>query len=304
MARWQPPIPSGALWSPDALKLGSALALLGFVYDLVQVDGTFRINLHEVAGAMADDAGNAVPYPTIKRWWAALRDGPFFASVKDEGRRGLYVRMSEEWIDRRILDKRVQETGSKTIPNDDTPTPVSVSEMIPNTENEPETGRNRDRNGTETGSYLIAPYIGTHDDQVDMTRSGAQAPKPASKKRALKEPKATQEELADTPMAIYRNVTNVRSPNQAQRELIETTVTDTDAWRTVCEQFAVKGWNVRNVANLLDAYQKRVKEKARLNGTYVNGTNGIHPTGPPPVDYSEIPSPYANRPKRQRKDAP
>lgn len=36
---WQPPIPSGMLYSQPAQQLGSGLALLAYCYDKVQHDG-------------------------------------------------------------------------------------------------------------------------------------------------------------------------------------------------------------------------------------------------------------------------
>lgn len=117
-----------------------------------------------------------------------------------------------------------------------------------------------------------------------------------ARKRALRSPQETQASLLDTPLGIYRQVTNHRNPNQAQRELIEV-VTDLEAWRATCEQFAVSGWNVRNVPNLIDAYNKRVREKKRiasLQAPPVNGTNGYHsvptaaiPEGDEPADDSD-----------------
>lgn len=102
------------------------------------------------------------------------------------------------------------------------------------------------------------------------------------RKRALASLTATQADLLETPLSIYRQVTNVRSPNQAQRELIET-VDDLDLWRATCEQFAVAGWNVRNVQNMLENYTKRANEKKRhaaqvaaRQASYTNGTNGHH----------------------------
>jgi phage replication O-like protein O len=124
-------------------------------------------------------------------------------------------------------------------------------------------------------------------------------PPPAPvKKRALKSPQVTQAELLDTPIAIYQRATNVRKPNQVQRELIESAITNLDAWRTVCEQFALKGWNVRNVANLVDAYQKRVAEISRTRAgstPYQNGVNG-HAE---PFDYDSLPNPYEENERRK-----
>jgi hypothetical protein len=60
---WHPPIPSGKLYSPDALTLGPALALLIWCYDGIQRDGTVEIRLDRAAEDMQ------VPYRTVRNWW-------------------------------------------------------------------------------------------------------------------------------------------------------------------------------------------------------------------------------------------
>lgn len=100
MAKWQPPIPAGALWSAEAVKLGPALALLAWCYDAVQRDGTFSISLADAAGDLDTE------YRTVKRWWSDLRAGPFFAEVTDKGKRGFVVKFASLWIDWRVLNAR------------------------------------------------------------------------------------------------------------------------------------------------------------------------------------------------------
>jgi len=97
MGRWMPPIPAGALWSPDAVRLGAALAMLLWAYDGVERDGTVRINLDDAAAELAR------PYRTIKSWWAALRAGPFFVAIDDHGRAGFVARFADDWLEWRIL---------------------------------------------------------------------------------------------------------------------------------------------------------------------------------------------------------
>lgn len=273
MAKWQPPIPAGALWSRPARDLGPAVALLAYCYDCVQGDGSLELNLHEVAGDMSE------PYPTVKRWWAMLRSGPFFAKVIERGRNGMVAKFAEDWIDRRALEKREQKTVSQVIPITPTPTPDTGSEMISNDVNGTQSAPNRDVIGTETGSLLNAPYIGTHDTQRDSDHAAKAAPK----KRALKSPETTQAELIETPLSIYRQVTNLRSPNQAQRELIET-VEDVDLWRATCEQFALSGWNMRNVPNMVENYAKRLADKKRRSAPASYQANGhSNGYGPPHI---------------------
>lgn len=67
------------------------------------------------------------------------------------------------------------------------------------------------------------------------------------------------------PLAVYREVCQVRKPNQAQRAAIAARVTGhPDLWRETCDRFARNGWNVRAVDNLLDAYDKAIVERRRI----------------------------------------
>lgn len=100
MASWQPPIPSGALYSRPARDLGPALALLAWCYDAVQRDGCFDVQLKEVAHEMDE------PYHTVVKWWAKLQNGSFFVNVTDRGRSGFRVQFHDDWIDWRILNAR------------------------------------------------------------------------------------------------------------------------------------------------------------------------------------------------------
>ena len=67
MAKWQPPIPSGALWCKPMRELGPAKALIEYCYDIVDRDGWCRFKLVEVADAMDE------PYINVKRWWKAVQ---------------------------------------------------------------------------------------------------------------------------------------------------------------------------------------------------------------------------------------
>lgn len=94
---WHPPIPAGRLYSPDALDLGPALAMLVWCYDQIDRDGRIEVQLPQAA----TDIGK--PYGTIKDWWRQLRAGPFFCEAIDRGKRGWVVRMSEDWIDWHVM---------------------------------------------------------------------------------------------------------------------------------------------------------------------------------------------------------
>lgn len=225
MAKWLPPIPSGALWSPQAVALGPALPLLAWCYDVVQTDGWAEINLHHAAG----DIG--VPYPTIKRWWGALRGSEFFLTVDDRGRAGMRAQFADEWLDRRILSAR--ETGSEVIPNSSkSPDPNTEngtetgSEMIPNTEQDHETDQKRAGNGTETGSLLIA-YM-NHDDHESCIAQVANAPAlPPSKKQKRGRATATQD---DTTPAIVREALATACAADSGRMLARVNVAAKAIW--------------------------------------------------------------------------
>ena len=128
MATWQPPIPAGALYSKAARALGPALPLLAYCYDLVGRDGDFDIVLKDAAGDMEE------PYQTMKRWWAIVSAGPFFAEVTDRGKLGFRVKFKPVWIDWRILSARPQannpiESSTNEVPEkilDNTPNDVQV----------------------------------------------------------------------------------------------------------------------------------------------------------------------------------
>lgn len=108
MGTWQPPIPAGAFWTEDALKIGPALSLLGYCYDKVDRHGHVALNLHEAASDMG------IQYPTIKRWWNLLKHTNYIAKYHERGRAGMDVWMSKNWLDWRYAIGT--ETGSKMIP--------------------------------------------------------------------------------------------------------------------------------------------------------------------------------------------
>lgn len=95
--KWVPPIPAEKLYSPPALALGPALAMLVWCYDDVARDGTIKIDLNRAM----QDMGK--PYRTIKDWWRTLRAGPFFVAVRDRGRLGYEATFHRDWIEWRVM---------------------------------------------------------------------------------------------------------------------------------------------------------------------------------------------------------
>lgn len=112
MGKWQPPIPSGALWCKPMRELGTAKALVEYCYDIVDRDGWCKFKLIEVADMMDE------PYINLKRWWKVLQEAnpklKFFSEIKNRGVAGFEVRISERWIDRRILNARTESAEPRS----------------------------------------------------------------------------------------------------------------------------------------------------------------------------------------------
>lgn len=187
MAKWQPPIPAGALYSKAARALGPALPLLAYCYDLVQRDGWFDLSLKDATSDMEES------YQTIKRYWWALKDGPFFAEIEDHGRKGWRVRFKNVWIDWRVLNARV---SSDPFSRSDEGTEVNLetTEEIPSGTQGQLKVNSRSDEGTE--KYPEQNVYGTHDsDQADIAaRAKSATALPASQRR--KPPERTPERQA------------------------------------------------------------------------------------------------------------
>lgn len=186
MASWQPPIPAGALYSKAARNLGPALPLLAYCYDKVRRDGTFKLSLKEVAGDM-DEA-----YPTVKRWWQLLADGPFFKSIENHGRNGLLVTFKDVWLDWRILSTRTENTFGTE----------AGSEMISNNEDKVNRGVIGIINGSQSGSEMIPDdqciKVLITTDQAGVERDDAKAPRtPKNRPNKPPTPIPIREALAD-----------------------------------------------------------------------------------------------------------
>lgn len=236
MATWQPPIPSGAMYSRAAVKLGVALPLLGWCYDAVQRDGTFTIRLKDAA----DDMG--VPYQTLRRWWKDVCAGPFFEAVDDHGRNGYQVRFADAWIDWRMLNKR---------PNPE-PVKAESSEVILESGENAEGHLKVTSRSFESSEMNLQKTAYKEDIYTLPTPNGVGR---GAKRARAPTPPQQQGELALTPLAIYRHETGAKSPKPAARELIAT-VTDLDMWRTACRNATQRAWNVQNIENLVRHYEE------------------------------------------------
>lgn len=225
---WHPPIPFGAFYSEDAIKLGPALALLGYCYDKVdQQTSMLRLNLHTAAGDMS------VPYPTIKRWWELLRRTCYITAYKERGRAGMDVQMSDDWLDWWREDR---ETGSKAISNSR------------------ETGQKRDRNGTETASEMIpnnsAYKVPMISDQAgggkDQDRTAHSPPHPA--------------------VLAYRTAFSHIRLTQKQEAIISALVGERvehlECWREVIQDYELSTiWKPENIGNMRSRFEKKLKER-------------------------------------------
>jgi hypothetical protein len=244
MTKWQPPIPAGALCSPDAIAINIALPLLGWCYDQVGRDGWLEMNLHEVAGAID------VPYHTVKKWWGQLEESGFIAAVDKRGRNGMRVRIADAWLDWRSRDAQHSVPIPVPIPPDGDET---APKMVPINE---QSGRNRDLFGTEMVPNMVPnvrsnKVLMTPDQAEGSTRAKKRAA-PTAKKNPDKERDVSLDHLA---IVTYR-ATFKRWPNTEQRQAIIMAVTDNDLWSDVCALWKQNRWDYLKVENLISRYQK------------------------------------------------
>lgn len=240
MATWQPPIPAGALYSKAARALGPALPLLAYCYDKVGRDGSLRISLHEAASDM-DEA-----YPTVKRWWAVLADGPFFKAIEKKGRNGMHLTFKDVWIDWRILKTRTDETfGTET-----------GSEMIPNTPIELVNGITF---GTYSGSEMIPDdqcnKVLITTDQADLF-GALIAPPPAAAEMPKSEPtpRGKRDPNQQHPACLAFFAKTGYRPNRQQAADISATVIDLDQWQKAIAAWLGRGNRINDASGMLDWY--------------------------------------------------
>jgi hypothetical protein len=136
------------------------------------------------------------------------------------------------------------------------------------------------RSVTKTSPNGEAPAVSATPPQPDArnpsTPRGARPPSPplatatptpaaaGQVPAEIEQPRLVEADVPD-PVDVYREVCEVKRPNQAQRDAIRAAVTGyPDEWRRVCATFRQNAWNVRNVGNLLDAYGKAVVERRKV----------------------------------------
>lgn len=175
MGKWVPPVPAEKLYGRDALALGSGLVMLLWCYDGVERDGSVKVDLMAVAAELE------TPYRTIKDWWKALRNGPFFASVKDRGKLGYVATFNRDWIEWRVMATNYPTMETSEGQNIALEPPLNEPEQVSN----PVQGPVKAPSRTDEGQN-IAPdlYIGTPVSQGsnDLVAPDGATPAPSEKK--------------------------------------------------------------------------------------------------------------------------
>ncbi|PWB49831.1 MAG: hypothetical protein C3F13_18510 [Anaerolineales bacterium] len=74
-------------------------------------------------------------------------------------------------------------------------------------------------------------------------------------KRVKKIKEHKSDPATSTAAEVYRSVVHF-SANQAQKSLLEGSVTNLDLWRATIVHWAEHGWNPRNLTGMLELYQR------------------------------------------------
>lgn len=272
MASWQPPIPAGALYSPDAVALGPGLALLAWCYDQVERDGSLLISLERAAAELGK------PYGTVRDWWKGLKGGPFFAEITPKGRQGWLVRFTPRWLDWRLLqhnypDRRDcsdQEPVSAEI-SADTPSRRDLSDEHANPAEKGEVLSQfdrRDLSDHESGNKVLM-----NPDQADFF--GALRAPPAGAASVAQEqlapptppPKGRNRDpnQAHPACQLFFERTGYR-PNRQQAAEIVATVHDATQWATAVAAWLSRGYRLNDAHGMLDWYLH--PDKMTRNGAF------------------------------------
>lgn len=317
MASWQPPIPSGALYSRPARDLGPALALLAWCYDAVQRDGCFELQLKEVAHEMDE------PYHTVVKWWAKLQAGPFFVGITDKGRSGFRVQFHDDWIEWRILSSRGTKTVNKFESPDqviETQQPDPVTEPIEQVSNTAQ----KLFNDSSITAELPIPVIENKRNKEDKRQEtrvrsvAASADAPTAQPEKKKRPAKTEPQ---SPIEVRRAIakgSQIDLDSGLQKDIIQVNQVAATIWNklrtpdqaldSVLSDIRACGKWVRNSQHpykgsdqcmppsALVRFWPAWKESAKPKTPYLNGhTNGTQA----PHDYSQDVSPYSDEYRAQ-----
>lgn len=253
MAKWQPPIPAGALYSKAARAIGPALPLLAYCYDLVQRDGWLDLSLKDAAGDMDES------YQTVKRWWWTLKDGPFFKTIEDHGRNGWRVRFKDIWLDWRILNAREE---NDPFSRSDEDTEVNLEEQKDNSASTEGQLKVISRSNEGPDLYPQNNVYGTHDSDQAIIGKALNAPRKEPEKRRNRDPNQQHPGCL-----LFFEKTGYR-PNRQQAADIATAVTDLDLWANAVAAWLGKGNRITDANGMLDWYKypARFAPKEHSNG--------------------------------------
>jgi len=247
MRRWHPPVPAGKLYSGPALDIGPALAMLLWCYDGIQRDGTIEVSIETAALEIGK------PYRTVKDWWKQLREGGFFAEMKDHGRNGWTVRLADEWIDWRIMAHNYPDNEGRKAAleqeNEGQKTAPDTAQVPLKSRSSPGEGR---KAALETSAHKVlidSDQAESHGGSEDQDRT-----------------RRTHPPAVATLFEIFPDATISRE----QGDDVCSTVTDVAFWREVLVTWKANGYKPR-IGNLLDRYQKDLAKgqgdaKAHRNG--------------------------------------
>lgn len=300
MASWQPPIPSGALYSRPARDIGTAVALLAWCYDVVRRDGTATFQLRDVADVMEE------PYHTIRKWWGRVRSGPWFAEVIDHGHNGYAVRFADEWIEWRILSAR----GSKQVNRFEVPN-LALEELPSRTDEAPDLVLEEPTNEpANTAQSLLKVYSKTDEapnlvlegdaiyiDQ-EIRRSGDQRVSVVSEEKRASEslahsrtsppPKRKSKAREPTTAVLNRFLPECeiveqafgKKLNPAQADQIAGwEINDMEKWKRNVIAYAGRGYRM-GIDGLRDWYlADKARQQERGNGTSHTNGLGAHSSG-------------------------
>lgn len=283
MATWQPPIPSGALYSAAATALGPGLALLAWCYDRVERDGCVQVFLEKAAA----DIGK--PYGTVRDWWKDMKGSeekpsPFFSDITPQGRKGWRVKFKTKWIDWRIVERDYPERRDFSGENEDTAEIPAVKPGEPKTSDE------------DTNDEVLSDFSSLFDrrdisDQTSgnkvlmitdqATVSGAlNAPRKTPAKGRNRDP--NQQHPA---CLLFFEKTGYR-PNRQQAADIASIVIDIDLWAKAMAAWLGKGNRTNDANGMLDWYKypARFAPKEYPNGSQAQGGSVVRRNGQGPAN--------------------
>lgn len=279
---WHPPIPAGKLYSEPALTLGPALAMLIWCYDGIQRDGTIEVSLERAAG----ETGKS--YRTIKDWWRALRNGPFFSEMRDCGRKGWIVRMADEWLDWHTMERNYPQLEGRKAALEGGVSRTNEGQSIALEDAQaPLKARSRPGEGRKAALEGSA-YKVLHADQESERESdqhdNADASLSLVKRQSGKEP-------LHPAVALYRNAWPDIRLTSKQEAIIRDVVGDRaehlECWREVIRDYELSPqWKPENLGNMRERLDRKIADRAN------KANNGGAANGRPPPDNRPSLQPY------------